>query len=549
MKGKSAQPDELSWHVLVETERRRRAAEVAEREGLKEKYAEFDAFACQAFNVLTGHTLERSYATDAQFEHAGWFYGPARGDEPCNLLLHLPIRLLKTTIWIALGNAYRWTWDPGYSQLSVSHGAKYKEHSTLTRRLVLSDWYQSIWPMTMVEDENRADQFRTNLKGYRTSANFMSALEGLGGDDWVADDIQSFKDLASKARCAQQLEQFQNSLYDRVNDPRTAGRVYLTQRQAPFDLANMIRVAEPNNWYCLSLEGLKTPSKTIVYYRRQGGSVERLHLPKVDTPLTRKGLWEDPREDGEELSPRHTREEIEKRPRHVVAARIQQAPILVSAEGAKVYEFERNKHLLSFAERMGAGSLAQAVLLAKAQGWRFGAGGDWGQAARRTWVGTIAYSKAEREVWCLPAYTNTRRRTPLQDAMGYRDVLDGLSLEPTWLRDNRGDVGGLGRAAGVQSNIQINQVMERGKYPEGHPRAGQKVLGGFWMTADKRAGSVESGVELINRAFAGAVLFVDTGAEDFAIGCEQWDGSERDKDVVDAYRYRLVPALKEVMRE
>ena len=63
-------------------------------------------------------------------------------------------------------------------------------NSNLTRRLILSDWYQSLWRarFRLMDDQNTKLRFDTDAGGSRIATSVGGSLLGLGGDLIIVDD-------------------------------------------------------------------------------------------------------------------------------------------------------------------------------------------------------------------------------------------------------------------------------------------------------------------------------------------------------------------------
>jgi hypothetical protein len=211
-------------------------------------------------------------------------------------------------------------------------------------------------------------------------------------------------------------------------------------------------------------------------------------------------------------------------------AQYQQQAVQQTAEGAVLHNFERARCMGSFAERMGAASLRDAISTALFQGWNVSTGWDHGMGARREWCVPIIWSDREQEAWALRPYCNAERTTPEQDARAVRAMLDDMGVPIRRVVYSKGDVGETGK--GTAAAGSINSVLTTARYEDGRP-----ILGFDIHLPAKGPGSVERGCELMNQGLASGALRLDVGAEALAVAIENWTGGEGHKDACDAFRY------------
>ncbi|NJN05270.1 MAG: hypothetical protein HC814_01085 [Rhodobacteraceae bacterium] len=93
-----------------------------------------------------------------------------------------PSRSGKSTIFVVMLNAWAWTFVPWMQFLTASHSHSLAEEgSTATRRVVESEWYQSLWPLKLRDDQNRKGFFANVEGGHRQIASVGGNTTGLGG--------------------------------------------------------------------------------------------------------------------------------------------------------------------------------------------------------------------------------------------------------------------------------------------------------------------------------------------------------------------------------
>jgi hypothetical protein len=125
------------------------------------------------------------------------------------LLINVPPRSSKTLLTSVCLPAWLWTQrlrtylkGPQVKILAGSYGHSLSIlNSNMTRRLILSDWYQSLWPtrFKLMEDQNTKLRFDTDAGGSRTATSVGGSLLGLGCDLCLIDDPHDVSGIESEA--------------------------------------------------------------------------------------------------------------------------------------------------------------------------------------------------------------------------------------------------------------------------------------------------------------------------------------------------------------
>ena len=205
-----------------------------EREYCKRSLANF---ARRAWHVLEPATpLKWGWATDSICEH---LEAVTAGDIK-RLLMNVPPgsmkSLLVSVIWPA------WEWGPLGMPEKRFLGTAHKQDlavrdSTKCRRLIQSDWYQSLWPLILTSDQNAKTKFENDKTGFREAMAFTS-MTGARGDRVILDDPHSVDDANSKAKLKSDIVTFREALPSRVNNEDSA-IVIIMQRLAVGDVSDV----------------------------------------------------------------------------------------------------------------------------------------------------------------------------------------------------------------------------------------------------------------------------------------------------------------------
>lgn len=486
--------------------------------------ADYHAFLIQAWDIIDPSSpLVDEWYIHALTDHLqAW----ARG-EIKDLMIHFRPRMGKSQACsIGLG-AWLYTWWPTCRILWSSYSDERRvDDSFKTRALIRSAWYQDRWSRPLTPGQDEKHRFSLVAGGQRYSAIYGSGGTGDGGERLGMDDPQCDADQRSPTELDSDETWFYSTWQRRRNDERTSGMLGVGQHLGNGgDLLSRLRANEPRRWQNLSLQTRKTSVSMAIYYKGE----ETLHLPLIDTALSRDGRFEDPRQPGELLSQRVDPGELAglqaARP-EVYAAQEQQAPVRGTVRGAAFSAFSRAKHVGSFCALMGATTMRQAIALARARGWHVTASFDHGAGGNREWGLVHVWHPVLNEVWTVAAYTNATTTTIEIDAEAFGVILDDLGLPRRAIEEAVGDVGNLGKGSTTPAR-RIND------------RLGE-LLGFDIATPWKGAGSVDDGVADINVVLGSGGIHVDEGCRALILCLENWrNGSEDYKDGADAWRYKV----------
>jgi hypothetical protein len=101
------------------------------------------------------------------------------------LLINLPPRTGKSNVMSVFFPAWCWVKDAGLRFLYTSYAQTLSVRDSVgCRRLILSEWYQSLWgnKFRLMSDVNNKLRFDNNCSGYRIASSVGGTNTGLGGD-------------------------------------------------------------------------------------------------------------------------------------------------------------------------------------------------------------------------------------------------------------------------------------------------------------------------------------------------------------------------------
>lgn len=178
-------------------------------------------FARLAWPVLEPATpLKWGWALDAMCEH---LEAVSRG-QILRLLENVPPGSMKSLLTGVLWPA--WEWGPLGKQELRYLGTAHKQDlavrdNTKCRRLIQSPWYQRLWPVEIVGDQNAKTKFENSKTGFREAMAFTS-LTGSRGDRVILDDPHSVDDANSIVKLAADITTFREALPSRINNDQSA---------------------------------------------------------------------------------------------------------------------------------------------------------------------------------------------------------------------------------------------------------------------------------------------------------------------------------------
>lgn len=213
---------------------------VEQRERCQDSLIEFVEAAWPTFDSAP---FQSCWAIDAMADHLECI---ASGDIE-KLLINVPPRCSKTTIVSIIFPAWVWARSSNVGPLSgpqvkflcASYSDKLVlESSTKFRRLVQSDWYQRLFPLAFMKDQNAKGHMDNEKGGSRQSTSVGGTLLGLGGDVICGDDLNNTeKGLVETGADRERASNFWSEFHStRRNDPRAGKSAIINVQQRVHEL-------------------------------------------------------------------------------------------------------------------------------------------------------------------------------------------------------------------------------------------------------------------------------------------------------------------------
>lgn len=158
------------------------------------------------------------------------------------LLVNIPPGTMKSLLTSVFWPA--WEWGPKRMESIRFIGAAHEEglatrDNIRMRRLIESDWYQSLWPTSLVSDQNQKTYFENAKTGWRQSCPVKS-MTGKRGDRVLWDDPHSVELAYSQAHLETATRVFRETLPTRLNNPDRSAVVVVMQRLNEQDVSGLI---------------------------------------------------------------------------------------------------------------------------------------------------------------------------------------------------------------------------------------------------------------------------------------------------------------------
>lgn len=200
----------------------------------------FAYFVKRAWRHIIPDPLVWNWHMDAICDH---MQALATGGIPSNrLLINVPPGASKSTLVGIMYSA--WLWGPGGQPWHRYIGAAHEQglavrDNRLTRELVQSEWYQSLWPLALKGDQNEKLYFENEARGFRQAC-AVASMTGRRGHTIGLDDPLSPEKAHSEAARETALRVLTETIPTRLNDPARSAIVIVMQRLHERDPAGYV---------------------------------------------------------------------------------------------------------------------------------------------------------------------------------------------------------------------------------------------------------------------------------------------------------------------
>lgn len=158
------------------------------------------------------------------------------------LLINIPPGTMKSTLVSVFWPAWEWgpMMMPHMRFIGASHEQGLATRDTLKmRRLIMSDWYQERWPISLTGDQNQKTYYENVHTGFRQAC-AVASMTGRRGDRVAWDDPHSVEAALSDVERATAIRVLQETLPTRLNNPDASAIVIVMQRLHEADVSGVI---------------------------------------------------------------------------------------------------------------------------------------------------------------------------------------------------------------------------------------------------------------------------------------------------------------------
>ena len=196
----------------------------------------FKEFVKAAWQIVDPAPFVDNWHIDAIVEH---LEAVDRGDIH-RLLINVPPGTAKSMLVSVLYPAWLWTKAPETAIISTGHSHTFATRDTMkSRRLIMSDWYQSHWSLPLLDDQNQKTSYANDKFGFR-EAKAMTGATGARANLFIVDDPHSVDGGKSDIERANTVDTFLTALPTRLNDLENDGVIVVMQRLHEDDVSGAI---------------------------------------------------------------------------------------------------------------------------------------------------------------------------------------------------------------------------------------------------------------------------------------------------------------------
>jgi predicted phage terminase large subunit-like protein len=172
------------------------------------------------------------------------------------LIINLPPRNLKSIAASVSFPAWFLGHNPSKHIIAASYGQDLaNKFARDTRAIMLTPWYQRVFPTRVSLQQRAADDFATVQGGSRMATSVGGTLTGRGADIIVIDDAMKPEDALSEVVRTRANSWFDSTVLSRLNNKETGAIVIIMQRLHQDDLVGHV-LEQAANWEVLSFPAI-----------------------------------------------------------------------------------------------------------------------------------------------------------------------------------------------------------------------------------------------------------------------------------------------------
>lgn len=190
-----------------------------------------------------------------------------------HLLVNIPPSSAKSMLFTRMPNAWAWIHWPWMRFLSSSYAGDLSlEHSSDTRSIIRSEWFQNYWgdKLVLSDDQDSKSFFKTDRGGRRQTTSTGAKVTGRHAHIITVDDPISAEEAESPAAIDKHLRYYKRTLSSRFIDPSVGMFWVVMQRLHVDDLTGYLLNKEKDRYYhiCLPAEEMEwiSPASLRKFY-------------------------------------------------------------------------------------------------------------------------------------------------------------------------------------------------------------------------------------------------------------------------------------------
>lgn len=199
-----------------------------------------------------------------------------------DIIINVPFRSSKSLVVSVIFPVWAWIIKPSTKFICVSFSSDLSlELATLSRSLLLSDWFQSLYgtQYNPSDDENTKGFFKNKYSGFRKSVGTGGQITGSGADFILVDDGQNPKKAASEVERKNTQDFYTQTLYSRLNQPEIGVRINIQQRLHQQDLSGYLLDTQADRHELIKIPAEITPNDPPVPSSLAENYVDNLFWP------------------------------------------------------------------------------------------------------------------------------------------------------------------------------------------------------------------------------------------------------------------------------
>jgi predicted phage terminase large subunit-like protein len=189
--------------------------------------------------------------------------------------ISIPPRSSKSLLFSSVFNSWLWLYFPQQKILSLSYSDELSGQLAYQTKLIFElPWYKKLNnSFTLDKSNNSKTRFYNDKMGGRFAAGLQGSVTGFGGDWVLVDDAAKSTEIGELKR-NNVINQYKNTIYNRLNNPKVGVRIVIGQRLHSLDLIGWCNENLNNVTYIslpAKINNSISPKELVVEYEKRMG--------------------------------------------------------------------------------------------------------------------------------------------------------------------------------------------------------------------------------------------------------------------------------------